>query len=183
VRNLPDFDQRFKATSLLEERLPEYLAKGWGAHVNVIKPDLPESGHPVVSTVEAEQRFTRHILEAIGGNAEVWKRSAIFITWDDYGGFYDHVPPPQVDFYGNGFRLPCIVIGPYARKGETQHVVRSYGSIRAFVEKTFGLPPLTSRDVGVDDFSSAFNLEQTPRPPSDFGIAAPSSSTVTTPGG
>src|SRR5262249_53224438 len=158
---------RVKLTPFLDDRLPEYLAKGWGGHVSWIKPDPFKSGHPTISTVDDAQAWTKKILKAIG-QSEDWNKCAVFITFDDYGGFQDHVPPVQKDAFGPGFRVPCLAIGPFARRGAIQHETREFSSILRFCEKLYGIEPMTARDAETDDFSSAFDLTQPPRPISDF---------------
>ena len=66
-----------------------------------------------------------------------WKSTAIFLTWDDWGGFYDHVAPPAVDQNGYGFRVPALVISPYARKGYIDHQVLSFDAFNKFIEDDF----------------------------------------------
>jgi phospholipase C len=100
-------------------------------------------------------------------DSRYWPESAIFITYDDFGGFYDHVAPPQVDDLGLGFRVPAIVVSPYARRAVV-HETLEVSSILRFVETTFGLPAMTARDGKANDFSSAFDFNQRPRPASDF---------------
>jgi phospholipase C len=94
-----------------------------------------------------------------------WDSSAIFIAWDDWGGFYDHEPPPAVDEYGFGLRVPGIVISPYAKQGFIDHGVYSFESWLRIVEERFGVVPMTARDSGATDMLSAFDFTQPPRPP------------------
>jgi phospholipase C len=92
-----------------------------------------------------------------------WKSTAIFLTWDDCGCFYDHVPPPSGS--GLGIRVPMLLISPYAKPGYTDTETASFASILAFTEHTFGLAPLSSADSGAYDYSNAFNYNQTPLAP------------------
>jgi phospholipase C len=167
VHSLPDFDSRLIQTPNLDQHMAEYIAKGWGAHVTLIKPNDVNCEHPGVGKITTGQKWTQDIINAIG-NSPDWAHSAIILTWDDYGGFYDHVPPPQVDALGLGPRVPCIIVSPYARKGVIQHQVRDHTSITRFCETTFNLAPMTPRDQQADDLTSAFDFNQTPRPYSDF---------------
>jgi phospholipase C len=167
IHGIPDFDQRLIETTNLDDRLPEYIAKGWDAHVVYIKPNDFNSEHPAVGDVDSGAKWTGKIIDAIGNSAD-WSSSVIIITWDDYGGFFDHVPPPQVDTFGLGMRVPCIIISPFARKGVVEHTVREHSSIARFIEKVYGLPTMTNRDAAADDLSSALDMTQTPRPFSDF---------------
>jgi phospholipase C len=94
-----------------------------------------------------------------------WSSTAVFLTWDDFGGQFDHVPPQQIDGYGLGFRVPLIVISPYARKGYIDHTPYEFSSMLRFAEDELGLPQLTSRDRGANDMMGAFNFSQQPRAP------------------
>ena len=109
------------------------------------------------------------IVNAIG-NSPYWSDTAIIITWDDWGGWYDHVPPPKViddgvswgSGYLYGFRVPLIVISPYAKAGYISHVDHDFGSILHFVEDVYGLPSLGYADAYADDLSDCFDFSQTP---------------------
>ena len=94
-----------------------------------------------------------------------WDSTAIFITWDDYGGWYDHVPPPQVDKFGYGFRAPLLVISPYAKKGFIDDTLADHTSILKFIETVFSLPPLAERDRLANNLMEAFDFSQDSRPP------------------
>jgi phospholipase C len=166
VKALPDFDQRLIETPFLDERMAEYLAKGWAGHVTFVKPNDFNSEHPGIGTVTKGQRWTQAVVDAIGRSAE-WEHCAIILTWDDYGGFYDHVAPPQVDGFGLGFRVPCIIVSPFAKKGVVQHIVRDHDSIAQLCETVFGLPSMTARDAAAGELMSAFDFGQS-RPYSDF---------------
>ena len=106
-----------------------------------------------------------------------WSSTAIVITWDDYGGFYDHVPPPQIDKYGEGFRVPTLVISPWAKPHYIDHTEYEFGSLLRLAEVNFNLPTLGGRDATANDMMNSFNFSQTPRGPlivpADF--VAPSS--------
>jgi phospholipase C len=90
-----------------------------------------------------------------------WSSTAIFITYDDNGGFYDHVPPP---FAGAGIRVPMVIVSPYARPGYTDSTAATFASMLAFTEHTFGLASLSAFDSSAYDFSNAFNYLQAPLP-------------------
>jgi phospholipase C len=77
-----------------------------------------------------------------------WEHTAIFLTWDEWGGFYDHVPPPTVDDIGFGFRVPMLVISPYARKGYVDDAEGEFSSPLRFVSDNWGLPYLTPGSNG-----------------------------------
>jgi len=111
------------------------------------------------------------VVNAIGNNPTYWANTAIIITWDDWGGFYDHVAPPTIlNSYEFGFRVPLIVVSPYAKPAYVSHQVDDFGSILKFIEGTFGLPQVAPdaatpyADVfGVSgDLSDCFDFSQTP---------------------
>jgi phospholipase C len=109
------------------------------------------------------------IVNAIGGSS-YWSNTAVIITWDDWGGWYDHVPPPKViedrtswgSGYVYGFRVPLIIVSPYAKAGYVSHVTHDFGSILKFIEQVFSLPSLGYADAAADDLSDCFNFSQTP---------------------
>jgi phospholipase C len=87
------------------------------------------------------------------------------VTWDDFGGFYDHVPPPDVDKYGYGPRVPAIVISPYSRAGKICHTTFDFTSPLKLIETKFGLQSLTARDGKSNDMLDCFNFKQKPLKP------------------
>jgi phospholipase C len=108
------------------------------------------------------------VVNAIG-NSAYWANTAIFITWDDWGGWYDHVAPKVINDsvswgsgYVYGFRVPLIVVSPYAKAAHISHVTHDFGSILKFIETAFTLPSLGYADEPADDLSDCFNLTQTP---------------------
>ena len=94
-----------------------------------------------------------------------WDSTAIFISYDEWGGFYDHVVPPAVDQYGLGIRVPGLVISPYARQGYIDHRAHSPAAWLRIVEERFAVPELTGRDASSDDMLQDFDFNQAPRPP------------------
>ena len=95
-------------------------------------------------------------------NGPDWSSTAIFITWDDCGCFYDHVPPPVST---EGIRVPMIIVSPYAKPGFTDSTDATFASMLAYTEATFGLMPLGPDDAGAYDYSNAFDYQQTPIAP------------------
>ena len=118
--------------------------------------------HPSKNIQAGENSVADYIVNPLGTSA-YWPSAAVFVAWDDYGGFYDHVVPPQVDKYGYGFRVPCLVISPFARAGYIDSTVNDHTSILKFVESRFGLSPLSTRDAAANGFLEAFDFAQTPR--------------------
>jgi phospholipase C len=121
------------------------------------------SEHPPSSACDGEN-WTVEQINAIMKGPD-WSSTAIFITWDDFGGFYDHVSPPGVDQYGLGMRVPLLVISPYALQGKVSHTQYELSSVLKFVEERFGLPPMTTRDAEANDITDAFDFTQSPRLP------------------
>ncbi|MGC1379822.1 MAG: alkaline phosphatase family protein, partial [Candidatus Baltobacteraceae bacterium] len=80
------------------------------------------------------------------GESKFWKTTAIFVQWDDWGGLYDHVPPPFRDYDGLGFRVPLLVISPYAKRDHVSHVQYETASVLRFAENLFGLDQLAPAD-------------------------------------
>ena len=101
----------------------------------------------------------------------LWPRTAIFITWDDWGGWYDHVEPPNVEQWSDGTqfrygtRVGCLVLGPYAMHGYISKALHSHVSVVKFCETSFGLKPLNARDKAADNMSDCFDFTQRPAPP------------------
>ncbi|MGA8603656.1 MAG: alkaline phosphatase family protein [Thermoplasmata archaeon] len=119
--------------------------------------------HPPANIQTGEAGVADGIINAIG-QSPFWPSTAVFITWDCYGGFYDHVPPAQVDAFGYGFRVPCLVISPFARSGFVDHTVNDHTSILKFIETRYGLSPLSTRDAQANGFAEAFDFVSPPRP-------------------
>ena len=108
--------------------------------------------------------LVNHLMES-----QYWQSSAIIITWDDFGGFYDHVPPPQVDQFGFGFRVPTIVISPWSKHSYVDHTQYEFASLLKMVEDNWGLPRLANphdRDelTNIGDMANAFDFSQAPLP-------------------
>lgn len=124
------------------------------------------SDHPP-SSICAGENWTVQQINAIMSNPAEWASTAIILTWDDFGGFYDHVPPPvgpnsQIMY---GFRVPAIIISPYSRPHTIDHTMYSFTSILKFAEDTFGLAPLGSLDGSASGLTGSFDFAQTPLPP------------------
>jgi phospholipase C len=98
------------------------------------------------------------------GESPYWDSTAIFVMWDDYGGWYDHVPPPLEDYDGLGIRVPLLAVSAYAKAGYVSHVQYEHGSILKFVEDVFGLAPLAASDARANSpEDDCFDFNQPPR--------------------
>ncbi len=123
----------------------------------------PESEHPPNSTCLGENWTVAQINAVMNGPQ--WGSTAIFLTWDDFGGFFDHVAPPYSDVYGLGPRVPLLIISPYAKPGYISHMQYEFSSVLKFIETVFNLQPLTARDSTANDMTDSFDFTQAPLPP------------------
>ncbi len=129
--------------------------------VTWITPRFEWSEHPEYSMCWGE-RWTAQIVNELMASPD-WEHTAVFITWDDWGGFYDHVAPPKVDGFGLGFRVPTLTVSPYAKDGYVDSKVGEFASILRFIEQNWGLSPLTNRDHKPNDMTQNFDFKQEPR--------------------
>jgi phospholipase C len=121
------------------------------------------SEHPPGSII-AGQRFVRSLLNPLMQSG-AWDSSAFLLAYDDWGGWYDHVSPPQVDSSGYGFRVPAILVSPYAKVGRIDSTTYDFASILRFIEENYDLPALAERDAGANSLASAFDFSHAPRAP------------------
>jgi phospholipase C len=131
--------------------------------VTWITPRFELSEHPEYNFCYGEN-WTTEVVNAIM-RSPMWRDTAIFLSWDDFGGFYDHVPPVVVDPFGLGVRVPMILLSPYARRGVVDHHLGEFSSVLRFIEDNWGLTQLTMRDRRATDLSYDFDFSQRPRPP------------------
>jgi phospholipase C len=132
--------------------------------VSWVIPDQPESDHPADNhTPDQGPAWIASVVNAIGGSS-YWDSTAIVVVWDDWGGFYDNIPPPLLDNAGGlGFRVPMIVVSPYVPAGTISHTQYEFGSILKFIEETFGLGSLGTTDARATSIGNIFNFKQSPR--------------------
>jgi len=126
--------------------------------VSFVKPMGADNEHPGYSTV---MRGEKHAVELINAvlNGPNGKDAVIILTYDENGGFWDHVAPPQIDKkWGPGTRIPAIVISPFAKKGQVDHTQYETVSILSFIEKRWGLQPLNDRDKNAQPLQNAFDF-------------------------
>lgn len=121
------------------------------------------SEHPPGS-IRSGQKFVKSLIQALM-RSDSWESSAFLVTYDDWGGWYDHVVPPQVDEFGYGMRVPAFMVSPYARRGHIDKTVLDFTSIMKFVEENWDLEPLAERDANANNFLSAFDFTQPAREP------------------
>jgi phospholipase C len=133
--------------------------------VTWITPRFADSDHPENRTnLCLGENWSTSVINAIQ-SSPMWKDTAVFLTWDDWGGFYDHVPPRQVDRFGFGIRVPLIVISPYAKPGHIDRHLGEFSSMLRFVEDNWGLAQLTHRDKAASNLAYDFDFRQEPLAP------------------
>ena len=180
---LPNFTdvRQDHQTALAQERLSRFFAAaadGSLPNVSWVTPDWADSDHPG-SPVGQGQAWVTRLVNAVMRGPD-WNRTAIFLAWDDWGGFYDHVEPPRVDAQGYGLRVPALVISPYARKGYVDHQTLSFDAYLKFIEddflharrldpKTDGRPDprpdVRENERILGDLGEDFDFHQRPRRP------------------
>jgi len=128
-----------------------------------VTPTYKTSSHPPFSICGAEDWFVGKMNALMQGPD--WNSTAVFLVWDDFGGFYDHVAPPKVDTMGLGLRVPFLIISPYARRGYVSHTIYSFESVLKTFEQISWLPALTDRDSHANDTLDSFDFTQSPAPP------------------
>jgi len=133
------------------------------ASVNWVVTPNETSDHPPGSVCAGENDSVAKIDAVMQGPQ--WGSTAIFLFWDDFGGFYDHVPPPQIYTYGLGPRVPLVIISPYAKPAYVSSTVYSAASLLSFAENAFGLPPIVEADTLANNVADSFDFTQNPIPP------------------
>jgi phospholipase C len=139
----------------------EDLQHGTLPAVSYIVPSGASERPP--SSVASGQRFVRSLVDGLTASRH-WASSAFILTYANWGGWYDHVPPPQVDQEGYGFRVPALLVSPYAKRGYVDHTQLDFTSILRFIGDNWNLPPLASRDANAASLTSAFDFAAAPRP-------------------
>jgi phospholipase C len=179
---LPDFvtvhQDRQLSNVASSDRFFRQAAGGSLPNVSWVVPSQVNSEHPASSIADGQAWVTR-VVDAVMRSPD-WRSSAIFLTWDDWGGFYDHVPPPTVDAAGYGIRVPGLVISPYARKGFIDDQVLSIDAYLKFIEDDFlsgaridpatdgrpdPRPDVREANPELGDLVRDFDFTQAPRPP------------------
>jgi phospholipase C len=114
--------------------------------VSFLKPG-DDDGHPGYSTLAAFEAFVNHAVDEVQNNPSLWQSTAIFVTFDEGGGYYDSGYVQPVSFFGDGTRVPMLVISPYAKPGYVSHTYTDHVSILKFIERNWGLQPLSGRSL------------------------------------
>jgi len=164
------------------------LINGNLSAVTILKPSPAFDSHPGYSILEMADKHALLLIQAVM-LSQYWQDTAIFITYDDFGGWYDHVAPPVIDRWGPGGRVPLLVISPYARKGFIDSTFYDTTSLLKFIQTRWNLEPLGERDAAAADLTNLFDFTQevgpvrVPAPVvgQDIRAAAPASSAAAQP--
>jgi phospholipase C len=127
-------------------------------HVSFIKPLGPNNEHPGYADLSTGQQHVADLVQAVQ-QSQYWDDCLIIITYDENGGRWDHVPPPAIDKWGPGARVPAILVGPTVKAGHVDHTLYETDSILALIEHRFHLKPLSTRDAQADPFTHVFRSE------------------------
>jgi len=155
LRNGPDWsnDVVLKPSQILTD-----IANGQLASVSWVIPTGQASDHPAGNRGLGPS-WVASIVNTVG-QSQYWDNTVIFITWDDWGGWYDHVAPTVINSYEYGFRVPLIVVSPFANQGYVSHQTHDFGSILKFIEEVYNLPSLGYADAMADDLSDCFDFHR-----------------------
>jgi phospholipase C len=152
------FGQDWNNVILNPPQILNDIANGQLANVTWVIPSGRSSDHPG-SNDGSGPSWVASIVNAIG-DSQYWDNTVIFITWDDWGGWYDHVAPTVINSYEYGFRVPLIVVSPFAKQSYVSHVTHDFGSILKFTEEVFHLDSLGYADALADDLSDCFDFHR-----------------------
>ncbi len=162
IRHIRD-SEAWAAQVVATEQFVEDARSGNLPAVSWISIPFAVTERPPMSVCDGEN-WTVSLIQALSSGPN-WRDSAMFITWDDFGGFYDHVAPTQIDLFGLGFRVPLLVVSPFAKRGYIDHERSEFSSVLRFIEMNWDLPSLTHRDSQSIDMDQVFNFHQRPRRP------------------
>jgi phospholipase C len=121
------------------------IQKGTLPAVSFVKPDGWLDGHPASSKLNLFEGFVKKIVDGVKANPKLWASTAIIVTFDEGGGYYDSGYIQPLDFFGDGTRIPTIVVSPWTRPGHVSHAYTDHVSILKFIEANWKLAPLTAR--------------------------------------
>lgn len=138
------------------------VAGGYLADVTWITPSPKASDHPLLTNGTGPS-WVASVVSAVG-TTPFWDSTAIIVVWDDWGGWYDHVPPHQYNSYELGMRVPMLVISPYAKRGYVSHVHYEFASILKFIEQTFNLGSMGTTDKRAAGLDDCFDFGSKPNP-------------------
>jgi phospholipase C len=180
VRYGPDYDADVVAP---QTRVLTDIANGQLAAVTWVTPSRDDSDLPGLHSDKGPSWVTAIVNEI--GESKFWSSSAIVVVWDEWGGWFDNAPPPQLDFRGLGIRVPCLIISPYAKEGPSgpgyvSHTQYEWASMLSFIEGVYNLGPIGPTSLGYTDtraksLADSFDFTQQPRPFTPFNSKYPTS--------
>jgi phospholipase C len=145
------------------------LRSGHLPQVAWIFPNAEESEHPMTD-IRVGMWYVTAVANALM-KSPYWKTTVLVVSWDEYGGFYDHVAPPRIDGQGDGIRVPALIISSRARPGYVDHTPYDFCSVLKLIENTFGVQPLSARDAAAQDVGGSLDLSRPPLAPLLIGEA------------
>ncbi len=168
IWDAPAYVQGLGSSPNVDNRPADVISDIQGGALSNVSWVIPPQGstdHPPGS-IRAGQNWVTSVVNAVMGSS-YWKDTAIFLSWDDWGGFYDHVPPPSGGGYGPGLCTGLVAISPYARRGYVSHNQGEFASFDKFIEANWGLHNLGQRDAvsGISNLRDLFDFTQAPQPP------------------
>jgi phospholipase C len=152
-----------------ETKVFDYLDSSELPAVSWVIPDAPTSDHPSNSHDDQGPEWIASVVDAVG-ESPYWDSTVVIVVWDDWGGEYDHVPPPQLDGQGLGMRVPMLIISAYDKEtsasqpGYISHTQYEDGSLLKFIEQNWHLGSLGTTDVRANSIADCFDFSQKPRP-------------------
>ena len=168
------YSKLWKTNVPADTQFKKDVAAGKLPAVSWLVTNEEQSEHPPYSMCIGEN-WTVDQINAIM-RSKYWKSTLIVLTWDDFGGYYDHVSPPRLDYISLGPRVPALMISPYARPHYVDHHIMEFDAILKFIEDNYHLPPLTDRDRRARSLISSLNFKQRPLPPLTLGMRTCSAS-------
>jgi phospholipase C len=176
AKNSSYTDPAYTSNIVARQQLFYDLGNGTLPAVSWVIPSGGISDHPPANVTLGMWWITDVVNSVM--QSKYWRNTAIFVLWDDYGGFFDTVVPPTVDGNGLSFRTPALIISPYARTGYLDHTVYDFESTLKFVEWAFSLPSLTQRDATANNPTAAFNFAGQPGAPHIIPLTANQLATI-----
>jgi phospholipase C len=147
------------------EALYNAISEGTLPAVSIVKPSTFNDGHPASSKVDLFESFCEKIVTQVQANKDLWKETAIFITFDEGGGFWDSGYVQPVDFFGDGTRIPLLVVSPYATGGKVIHSYADHVSIDKFIERNWKLTTISAKTR--DNFPNPTTTKTNPYVPTN----------------
>ena len=131
--------------------------------VSYVKPDGWLDGHPASSKLDLFEGFVKKIVDMVQANQDLWASTAIIVTFDEGGGYYDSGYIQPLDYFGDGTRIPAFVVSPFTKAGHISHVYADHVSVLKFIEANWGLAPVTARSR--DNFPNPVTASTNPYVP------------------